>query len=288
MIVRLLFLAKYRIPHLLFSLQWDNYIQGVDKTIVCSPMAKDEIWSILKHWNINVDNWDYISDSVIYEKYPQVNDWVVAGDYRGWWLRQQAIKLSYLDLIQQDVMLMWDPDTFLIQPYRAIDNNQLQLVTLLNTTHGSYEGVFKAITGYERPTQHCFVTEYMPVRKNDWINLRNHIQQRWPDRHWLNAIIDAVPGMPTVPPWGNGEIIKWFSEYELLGGWAVLQGNINYWPQARFEYNTLSKLNDLDIKKYNAVCDAIPDLRCSMQYDYEQNKIPNFEEYYNIVKNKLC
>lgn len=288
MIVRLLFLAKYRIPHLLFSLQWDNYIQGVDKTIVCSPMAKEEIWNILKHWNINVDNWDYINDSVIYEKYPQVNDWVLPGDYRGWWLRQQAIKLSYLDLIQEDVMLMWDPDTFLIQPYRAIDNNQLQLVTLLNTTHGSYEGVFKAITGYERPTQHCFVTEYMPVRKNDWLSLRNHIQQRWPDKHWLNAIIDAVPGMPTVPPWGNGEIIKWFSEYELLGGWAVLQGNINYWPQARFEYNTLSKLNDLDIKKYNAVCDAIPDLRFSMQYDYEQNKITNFEEYYNIIKNKLC
>jgi len=286
--VRLLFLAKYRVPHMLFSLQWDRFIQGIDRTIVCSPMPREEVWNILDHWNIDRTNWDYVSDSVIYERYPQVNDWVLPGDYRGWWLRQQAIKLSYLDLIGEDLMLMWDPDTFLIENYQPLINDRLQLVTLLDTTHGSYEGVFHAITGIDRPTTHCFVTEYMPVRRNDWVSLRDHIQDRWPNKHWLNAIIDAVPGMPTIPPWGNGEIIKWFSEYELLGGWAVLQGKVDYWPQRRFEYDSLVKLENLDKLQYNAVCDAVPDLSLSMQYDYETHEIANFDFYRNMVQGRLC
>jgi hypothetical protein len=130
------------------------------------------------------------------------------------------------------------------------------------------------------------VTELCAVRKTDFVALRQHIQHRWPDKKWLDAIIDAVPGMPTVPPWGSGNIIKWFSEYELLGNWAVTQGNLTLQPQRRYEYSTLANIAGFD-SSYNAVCDAVPDLSLSMQIDWDTLDIANFGHYKNVVMSKL-
>ena len=225
-------------------------------------------------------------DSVIYKQYPEVNNWVFADDYRGWWLRQQAIKLAYLDLLDADVMLMHDADTFMTEPYNPFVNNMLNMLILPDTVQGSYHGVFEAITGIPHPSPHCFVTELCAVRKIDFVCLRHHIEQRWPDRPWLDAIIDAVPGMPTVPPWGTGNIIKWFSEYELLGNWATHRGNITMQAQRRFEYDSLHKLANFSTE-YNAVCDAVPDLSLSMQINWDTLDIPGFDQHMQTIKNLL-
>lgn len=283
-IVRVLFLAKYRVPHACFSLQWDYNLLNIDYTIIATPMFREELEPVWNKYSIDSSKFVYINDDVIYKNYPEVNNWVFDDDYRGWWLRQQAIKLAYLDIIDADVMLMHDADTFMIEPYRCYDNGTLNLLSLLNTTQGSYTGVFEAITGIPHPSPHCFVTELCAVRKTDFRELLKHIKQRWPNKHWLDAIIDAVPGMPTVPPWGTGNIIKWFSEYELLGNWAVTQGNIAYQEQRRFEYDTLDKLKNLT-RLYNSVCDAVPDLSLSMQFNWETLTIPNFEQYRAMVLN---
>jgi hypothetical protein len=286
---RLLFLAKYRVPHALFSMQWDHNIQGIDRTIVCSPVPRDDLWRAFDAYRIDTSRFEYINDAEIFSQYPQVQNWVFDGDYRGWWLRQQAIKLSYLDKIQDDVMLMWDPDTFMVEPYRCYDpdTDTVNMMTLLNTTQGSYEGVFEAITGIPRTTPHCFVTELVPVRGRDFSALKSLLGQRWPNQHWLDAIIDAVPGMPTIPPWGNGNIIKWFSEYEFVGNWAVHCGNVAYHDQRRFEYDNLNKLTQLDPTQFNAVCDAVPDLSLSMQFDWENYTVPDFERYRDMVLSAL-
>jgi hypothetical protein len=286
---RLLFLAKYRVPHALFSMQWDHNIQGIDRTIVCSPVPRDDLWRAFDRYRIDTSRFEYINDAEIFSRYPQVQNWVFPEDYRGWWLRQQAIKLSYLDKIQDDVMLMWDPDTFMIEPYQCYDSatDTVNMMTLMNTTQGSYEGVFEAITGIPRTTPHCFVTELVPVRGRDFSALKSLLAQRWPDQHWLDAIIDAVPGMPTIPPWGNGNVIKWFSEYEFVGNWAVHCGNVAYHEQRRFEYNSLDKLQTLDTAQFNAVCDAVPDLSLSMQFDWDTLTVPNFERYRGMVQQAL-
>jgi hypothetical protein len=177
---------------------------------------------------------------------------------------------------------MQDPDTFMIKPYRAENNGQLNLLALMNTTQGSYHGVFEAITGILHPSPHCFVTELCAVRKTDFVALKQHIQSRWPDKKWLDAIIDAVPGMPTVPPWGTGNIIKWFSEYELLGNWAVTQGNVTLQSQLRYEYSTLADIAGFD-SSHNAVCDAVPDLSRSMQINWDTLDIFNFDYYKHQV-----
>lgn len=286
-VVRVLFLARYRVPHACFSLQWDHNLVGIDRTVIATPMTREELEPVWAQYNIDSSNFIYVNDSVIYERYPEVNNWVFDDDYRGWWLRQQAIKLAYLDMLDADVMLMHDADTFMIEPYRCYDNGTLNLLSLLNTTQGSYTGVFEAITGIPHPSPHCFVTELCAVRKQDFVALRQHIESRWPNKHWLDAIIEAVPGMPTVPPWGTGNIIKWFSEYELLGNWAVTQGNVTYQEQRRFEYDQLDKLGTLDPKVYNAVCDAVPDLSQSMQFDWSTLTVTDFDRYRNLVEQCL-
>lgn len=271
-------------------MQWDHNIQGIDRTIVCSPVPRDDLWRAFDAYRIDTSRFEYINDAEIFSQYPQVQNWVFDGDYRGWWLRQQAIKLSYLDKIQDDVMLMWDPDTFMVEPYRCYDpdTDTVNMMTLLNTTQGSYEGVFEAITGIPRTTPHCFVTELVPVRGRDFSALKSLLGQRWPNQHWLDAIIDAVPGMPTIPPWGNGNIIKWFSEYEFVGNWAVHCGNVAYHEQRRFEYDNLNKLTQLDSTRFNAVCDAVPDLSLSMQFDWENYTVPDFERYRDMVLEALA
>ena len=257
---------------------------GIDYTVIASPVPKQELWEIFHNHGIDTSSFEYINDDVIYQNYPEVNNWVFKDDYRGWWLRQQAIKLSFLDHLKIDVMLMQDPDTFLIEPYRCYQDGVLNFHALMDTTQGSYNGVFKSIIGLPHQSPHCFVTEFVPVRYRDWVQLREHLTQRWPDKHWLDAIIDAVPGMPTVPPWGNGNIIKWFSEYEFVGNWAVHCGNVSFQPHRRYEYDNLDKMTNW-LPEHNAIADAIPDLRLSLQI--ENGHVVNFDHHMSLIKEHL-
>jgi hypothetical protein len=160
------------------------------------------------------------------------------------------------------------------------------MLAIMNTQQGIYNGVFEAITGIAHPSPHCFVTELCAVRKQDFVLLKQHLESRWPNKPWLDAVIDAVPGMPTVPPWGTGNIIKWFSEYELLGNWATVCGNVVLQPQRRFEYDSLEKIADFDAS-HNAVCDAIPNLSQSMQINWDTLDIPNFDLYLQQVMDSI-
>ena len=284
MTTRILFLARYRIPHACFSLQWDHNLVDVDRTVIASPVPQEEIWSAFQAHGIDCTDFEYINDAVIFAQYPEVENWVFADDYRGWWLRQQAIKLAYLDLINADVMLMHDPDTFQLEPYSTVHADCLNLLAIKDTEQGSYRGVFEAITGIPHPSAHCYVTELCAVRGADFQALKSHLLNRWPEKKWLDAIIEAVPGMPTVPPWGTGNIIKWFSEYELLGNWAVTQGSVEHQWQIRHEYDSLNKLADFT-DEHTAVCDAVPDLSSSMRLT-EQGTVENYAQYTELVKER--
>lgn len=283
---RVMFLAKYRVPHAAFAMQFDHNLQGIDRTIIATPLSRNELEPVWEKYNIDSSRFSYVHDDEIYYRYPQVNNWVFDDDYRGWWLRQQAIKLAYLDHLNDDIMLMHDPDTFLLRPYNPFVDNKLNMLAIPNTQHGSYNGVFEAITGIPQPSQDCFVTELCAVRKIDVACLVHHIEQRYPRTHWLDAIINAVPGMPTVPPWGNGNIIKWFSEYELLGNWALQRGRMTVQPQIRFEYNNLNDIAKFGAE-HTAVCDAIPDLSQSFLLDWDTLEIVGFAQRLTQVKEQI-
>jgi hypothetical protein len=285
--VRVLFLARYRIPHALFSLQWDHYLEGIDGTIVATPLSRDELWPLFDRYKIDTSNWQLVSDDIVYRDYPEVNNWVFPDDFRTFWLRQQAIKMAFLDIIQEDVMLMHDPDTFMIEPYRCVHDGVLNFMVLENTTQGSYDGMFEAITGQPRQTPHCFVTELVPVKNQHFQDLKSYLR----DRHgglWLDALIDHCTSLPTIPPWGTGNLIKWFSEYEFLGNWALTQQHATFQFQRRFEYDRLELLQNLDARRFNAVCDAVPDLSRSMQLDLETGLVQDFDRYRGWVNAALA
>ena len=284
-VVRIVFLGRYRIPHACVSMQFDHYLEGIDQTVIATPVPKQELWPIFERHGINTDNFYYVNDQEIYDRYPEVNHWVFADDYRGWWLRQQAIKLAYLDYLQYDVALMHDPDTFMVEPYRCWDNNQLNMLILPNVTHGSYNGVMESVLGIPRQTEHCFVTELVAVVKADWTALKHTLEQRH-QQTFLDAIIDHVPGMPTVPPWGTGNLIKWFSEYEFLGNWAMTQRTVNFVEQRRFEYDSLDKMQNFT-KNYNCFADAVPDLSLSLQMDWDTGRVVDFEHYITGIRSSL-
>jgi hypothetical protein len=278
-------LAKYRVSHACVTLQFDHYLKGLDNTIVATTVPQQELWSIFKSHNIDTSKFVYVNDAVIYERYPEVSNLVFEDDYRGWWLRQQAIKLAYLDYLEYDVALMHDPDTFMVEPYSCWANNQLNMLILPDTTHGSYQGVLESVLGMPRQTTHCFITELVAVVKQDFAALKQYLEQRH-NQKFLDAIIDHVPGMPTVPPWGTGNVIKWFSEYELLGNWAMTQRTVQFQEQRRFEYDSLSKISVFD-SRYNCFADAVPDLSLSLQMDWDKKQVIDFDHYVNTIKNCL-
>ena len=222
-VARVVFLARYRVPHACLSMQFDHMLEGIDRTVIASPVPKDELWPVFERYGIDTAHFDYLPDEEVLPLYPQIENWVIPGDYRGFWLRQQALKLSVLDYLKDEVVLLTDPDTFMVEPYSCYRNGRMNYLVIPNTTHGSYNGMMEAITGIPRQTPHCFVTEFVPVYRKDWLALKQHLENMH-HQHFLDAMIDNCHGMPTVPPWGNGNLIKWFSEYELLGNWA------SWWP----------------------------------------------------------
>ena len=284
-VARVVFLARYRIPHACMSMQFDHFLEGIDRTVISSPVPKDELWSIFSQYNIDTTKFEYLPDSVILNEYPEINHWLFEDDYRGKWLWQQALKLAVRDYLDDEVVLIHDPDTFMVEPYCCYKDGRLNYLIIPNTTHGSYDGVLESVLGIERQTPHCFVTELVPIHRDDWQALKTFLETKH-NKWFLDAIIDNVKGMPTIPPWGNGELIKWFSEYEFIGNWAMYRHEIDTQEQRRFEYNSLEKIKDFT-REYNCFADAIPDLQQSLCWDPELKIIRGFTRYLSMVHDSL-
>jgi hypothetical protein len=286
---KIVYLARYRVPHAVMALQpeFSQHLIGVDRTCIASPVPKEELWPIFEKYNIDTSKFDYAPDSEIYARYPEVNNWVLPGDYRGWWLRQQAIKLAFLDYLDYDLMVMNDPDCILIQDYQPMVNGKLNYMVLENERHswGYYETIKNAF-GFERLTPHCFISEYVPVLKEDITAMRVFLEQKH-QCNWLDALISNCPGVPTVPPWGNGDLILWLSEYELIGNWAMSRREILTQPQRRYMYDDMNKIGGFDPDYHTAICDAVPDLSRSVRLDWERQEIVNFEPWMDLIRQQL-
>lgn len=283
---KVVYLAKYRVPHAVMALQpeFAQHLKGVDRTCIASPVPRDELWPVFEKYGIDTTDFDYAPDSEIYRLYPEVNNWVLPGDYRGWWLRQQAIKMAFLDYLDYDLMVMNDPDCILINDYQPMIDGKLNFMVLENQRHswGYYETIRNAF-GFDRMTPHCFISEYVPVLKQDITAMRLFLEKRY-SCHWLDAIIGCCPGQPTIPPWGNGELILWLSEYELLGNWTMSQRSILTEPQRRYMYADMEHIGGFDPDYHTAVCDAVPDLSRSVSLDWDTGQIRDFDRWMHMIR----
>jgi len=285
---KILYLARYRVPHAIMSLQFAHYLKGVDRTCIASPVPKEELWPIFEKYNIDTSKFDYAPDSEIYRLYPEVNNWVFPDDYRGWWLRQQAIKMAFLDYLDYDLMVMHDPDCILVREYEPFKNGKLNYMVLENERHswGYYETIKNAL-GIERQTPHCFISEFVPVLKQDITDLRQFLEKRH-QCNWLDAIINNCPGQATIPPWGKGELIRWVSEYEFLGNWTMSRREVTMEPQHRYMYDDMSKIGNFDPDYHTAICDAVPDLSRSVQFDWDKKEIVDFDRWMDLINQRLA
>jgi hypothetical protein len=184
-------------------------------------------------------------------------------------------------------MVMNDPDCILIQDYQPMVNGKLNYMVLENERHswGYYETIKNAF-GFERLTPHCFISEYVPVLKEDITAMRVFLEQKH-QCNWLDALISNCPGVPTVPPWGNGDLILWLSEYELIGNWAMSRREILTQPQRRYMYDDMNKIGGFDPDYHTAICDAVPDLSRSVRLDWERQEIVNFEPWMDLIRQQL-
>lgn len=285
MITRLIFCAPYRIPTACVSLRFDHNLIGVTKTIIVSPVPTRTLFKCLSKYGININRFEHVHDGELEYCYPEIKHWVTDGDYRGNWLKQQALKLAALDYFDFKVALIHDPDTWLIQPYQCVDNSKtLNMLALENITEGSYDTVLPSVLNINRQTTHCFVSELLPVYKDDFLNLKNYLEQTY-NKDFLSGIIDQVPEIETLD---KTKKLKWFSEYEFLGNWILTQRPVNYTFQTRFEFQTVDDLKKLDIAKYNSVCDQSSGNNLALRFDdWENLYIKNYDQCIELLENKL-
>jgi hypothetical protein len=273
-----MFVAPYRVPIACLSLQFDSYLQNVDRTVIVSPVPARRLDMYFDQHGIDIAPLEYVNDRELIEHYPAIEHWSIPGDTRNDWLKQQALKLAALDYFDYDVALIHDPDTWMIDSYQPWDGRQLTLMAIDSLTEESYNDLLPAVLGFDRQSSHCFVTELFAMLKQDWNSLKDYIQIRH-QKSFLDAIIDAVPT--------DARGLKWFSEYELLGNWTVSQRPVELFFQKRFEFRTVDDLANIP-PDVNALCDQSPGFDLSMRFvDWHSGEIDNFQKAQCYIKHYL-
>jgi hypothetical protein len=277
MITRIIFCAPYRIPVATVSLKFDYNLPGIEKNIIVSPVSTQDLRRYLSQHGVDYNRFEHLPDQELIACYPEINNWVFEGDPRNNWLKQQALKLAALDYIKYDVALIHDPDTWMIQPYQCVDaTGQLCMLALEDTTEGSYDQVLPEVLGISRQTQHCFVTEFLPIYKQDWNSLKQLLEHRY-NQNFLDAIIDRVPAIETID---GSQTLKWFSEYEFLGNWIMTQRPVSFMFQNRFNFQCVEDLSSLDPTVHNSICDQSPGYQLVLGFEnWHTGNIPGREKF---------
>ena len=184
------------------ALSFDNNLFPIiDKTYIVSPFSSRHIEPIFKKFGINQPI-EFVSDSDLINSY-NLHAWS-----QDTWYLQQALKLSLLDSLPDDKFLIQDCDVFAIRHYEYFRNNvpNFRVEDVWNDHHKIYEEYIYKLTGIKRPLPLSFVTEFMPLRKDDWIFCKKQILDH-----------TGLPWYEAVPKLETFNELKWFSEYELLG-----------------------------------------------------------------------
>jgi hypothetical protein len=268
---RIMPVGAHRIGNACLSLQFDSFLDQFDQTYIVSPLSGDRLQKVFEQYNIDTTNFVFLTDQHVTDLYPEINNWYLTNDYRGSWLFQQALKLACIDLVDADVLFLQDADTFCTQPYSCVVDQQLNLFYQPSTDHqwGYYQTV-KNLTGHARLTTNSFVCDMMPVFKQDWVSLKNHVNDTFTG-HWLDTIIDQTP-------WDHAASVKWFSEYELLANWSLLHNAATQLTeQKRFEFKSLEALTHRDFPAdFNVISDKNPQ-GYLLSFDYATDTVHNLD-----------
>lgn len=270
---RALFVGGYRIGHLCVALQFDHLLLGVDKTYIVTNVEKKHYAQVFNRYGIDLNQFEIIDDQELINCYPEILNWDPRpNDFRGTWMRQQALKLASCDFFSEDRLLIQDPDTFAVVPYQPFDDEIPNFFIQPGKTESlEYYKTFENCAGIARQTEDCLVSEYMPVYKKDWLSLKKTLETR-NNTNFLDAILNAIP----VSVFDG---LLWPSEYEILANWAMTQRHYTTTVQKRCEISHINQIPDkLNIQDYNCYVDACANLADSIQFDFGTSTIPDFEK----------
>lgn len=275
--VRAIFMHNDYLADLILTLKFDRYLlpQPNHTVIFYGPHGPfPEYKNILELHGIHCRNIEFMPDWYLWN-----NDKLGVDIYQfEGWITQQIIKLMAIDHLSTlyDYILVQDCDTFNIKPYHWItDNNVLQMYGLPNTGHPEiYERYVEIFTGYPRQTSDCFVTEFMPLKSQSWVLLKQQICLD--QTNWITHICEIFSKDWSEQKRPVSEKHIDFSEYEVLGNWNLLVDKpINIIEQKRFELRRNSWRNRLDEIK---VCNVIANFRSLTidETDYWSEHFLNF------------
>lgn len=280
MTARAVFVGGYRMGHAIMAFQFDKYLDTLDLTYIITNIDEKHYLGTLSRYGLDPNRFQYVNDEELIQAYPAILKWDQPGDYRGTWLRQQALKIACLDYFDHDKILIQDPDTFAIKPYKCFDNHTPNFFVLPRVTQstGYYWAIEKGL-GIKRQTKDCFVSEFMPYLKQDWLSMRELLETKH-SKHFLNAIIDNCQRE-------SGTNLIWFSEYEYLANYALTQRLVNTTEQKRFEVKKLDDIVNLNAQDYNCYVDACPNLNDSIRFDFVTNTVIDFDQIYKSIETRI-
>lgn len=275
-----MFVGGYRMGHALMAFQFDHFLEGIDCTYIVTNIAEKHYQASLRKYGLDANRFQYVNDRDLIDAYPEILNWDQPGDYRGTWLRQQALKIASLDYFDYETILIQDPDTFAIQPYRCFDGQVPNFFVLPNITHsnGYYWAIEKGL-GIKRQTKDCFVSEFMPFLKQDWHTMRSLLETRH-SKSFLDGIIDNCQRE-------SGTNLIWFSEYEYLANYVMTQRPITTTVQKRFEIRKLADIENINSHEYNCYVDACPSLDDSILFEFTTNTVVDFDQIYQSISSRI-
>jgi hypothetical protein len=215
-----MFVASTKVIESVLTLQFDKFLHPKpDQTIVYlgSVVEPGRRWrnpinllEIYQQHGIDTSTFRVVHDLDILEQYKELNLYGTMN----FWIRQQLIKFMAIDSCDNENILIQDSDILLTRPYHYFDNNEPVPAVLEGVNHDEeyYEFVNK-FTGRPRQTNNSFITDIFPLKKCHWESLKKHIENSY-SRPWLEAVKYELKQK-------QGHI--WFSEYEILGNWMLVQ-----------------------------------------------------------------
>jgi len=245
---RLFFIHQDYVADSVLTLRYDHYLQPEIKntTIYYGTDNREQtLLNTFKQFEIITDKMSVVLDCDLVNPYCSplnINIYQFGG-----WISQQLLKLIALDQCDSDQILIQDCDTFAIQKSTFFRNNLPVCAVVPTLTPKRYNEYYSQITQLDCNVDSCFVSEFMPVLKTDWINLRNRIEDIH-QCHWLQALCNLFKQ--------DVEKQVWFSEYQMLGLWAKNQHpNLETFIQNRLYLNKV-EFNSLMFTNHNFACNG--------------------------------
>ena len=217
-----MFIGENRVNDSILTLRYDKFLKPrPDRTIIyCSDLLDiDYIKSMYDRYQIDTQGFEFCYDRDLLSQH--TNGDLVTSCKHSWYIKQQLYKLIALYLCDDDHVLIADCDTFCVRPYEYFDHGSSVVFgdgadtkkSTTQTPNGHPEDCYKSITyltGINDFRTGCWATEYMPITKSQWNDLKNYIQNHC-NLSWVAAILESFNHCRAYD----------FSEYCLLAQWLL-------------------------------------------------------------------